>query len=51
MALLVGCTEYKLLDTIPELYGPANDVPKFADRISANSKTDRIGFRIQKQTG
>lgn len=27
LALLVGCTLYQHMDSIPELYGPANDVP------------------------
>lgn len=26
-ALLVGCTQYPFVDRLPELYGPANDIP------------------------
>jgi hypothetical protein len=32
-ALLVGCTEYQHMPAIPELFGPANDVPKFAELL------------------
>lgn len=37
-ALLVGCTQYEL-PTIPELYGPANDVEQFAKLL-----IDDFGF-------
>lgn len=33
-ALLVGCTEYRNCNRIPELWGPANDVPMFGDMLA-----------------
>jgi len=44
-ALLVGCTEYRNCDRIPELWGPANDVPMFAELLATV-----FGFDLQNMT-
>ncbi|WP_442510606.1 caspase family protein [Novipirellula sp. SH528] len=48
-ALLIGCTQYPNNSRIPELWGPANDVPAFANLL-----TQRFGFspaNIQQLVG
>ena len=45
-ALLVGCTRYPYVDRMPELYGPANDIPLWRKLLSAPSPS---GFSFPDQ--
>src|SRR4051812_2749313 len=44
-ALLVGCTEYPNHPGLRELYGPANDIPLWADLLTDPQK----GFAFPKE--
>ena len=45
-ALLIGCTKYPNVDRLPELYGPANDIPLWQKLLTAPSPG---GFAFPEQ--